>query len=319
MSKTFDIVQAMSGQKNVIVLPRPYLKLFREDQQAHALSAVLSNLVFWSAFGGSDGWFYKTHKELGEEVELSEDQTERLVKKLISKYFPGVIETCSRKVNGTPTKHYRINGEALISVVFPDKSDSAKVRNGKRKNAELKTQNHGIENAFNGNDGNRGSTESYLYTECNTECNSQSITNGRQASPADPQHAGASKIDYQAALDVYHQTLPEMPKVLELTEGRRTKLRQLWRKYDFNPERWAAYLRYISKNCRWMCENRPDTVSGRTWRKKNFDYLITERCYLSVKEERANDLPKPADSGKQRDITVIPSTDYEIPHGFRSE
>lgn len=312
MSKTFDIVQAMSGQKNVIVLPRPYLKLFREDQQAHALSAVLSNLVFWSAFGGADGWFYKSHKELGEEVELSEDQTERLVKKLISKYFPDVIETCSRKVNGTPIKHYRINGDALISVVFPDKSDSVKVRNGKRKAAELKTQKHGLGNAINGNDGNRGSAESYLYTECNTECNLQSVTDGRQATPAQ-QHP---QMDYQSVLSAYHEIIPEMPRVAELTDSRREKLRTFWRKFDFTQERWVAYLRYIAKNCRWMCENRADNNSGRTWRKKNFDYLITERCYLSVKEERANDLPK---AGGQRDITVTPSADYAIPHGFRGE
>jgi hypothetical protein len=51
MSRIFDIVQSMSGQKNVIVLPRPYLLFFKEDQQAHALAAVLNNLVFWSAFG----------------------------------------------------------------------------------------------------------------------------------------------------------------------------------------------------------------------------------------------------------------------------
>lgn len=99
MSRTFDIVQSMSGQKNVIVLPRPYLQFFKEDQQAHALAAVLNNLVFWSAFGSEDGWFYKTHKELGTEAgELSEDQTERLVKKLVSKYLPGVIETCSKRL-----------------------------------------------------------------------------------------------------------------------------------------------------------------------------------------------------------------------------
>ena len=49
-------------------------------------------------------------------------------------------------------------------------------------------------------------------------------------------------------------------------------------------------------------------------RRKNFDYLITERCYLAVKEERANDLPK---SGAGRDITVLPSANYDIPEGFR--
>jgi len=134
---------------------------------------------------------------------------------------------------------------------------------------------------------------------------------GRLASPADLHQA---KIGYEDVVNAYHNMLPEMPKVVEMTIGRRDKLRTFWRKFDFTQERWVAYLRYIAKNCRWMCENRADNASGRTWRKKNFDYLITERCYLSVKEERANDLPK---AGGQRDITVVPSADYAIPDGFR--
>ncbi|EAA6647934.1 conserved phage C-terminal domain-containing protein [Salmonella enterica] len=176
MSRIFDIVQSMSGQKNVIVLPRPYLQFFKEDQQAHALAAVLNNLVFWSAFGSEDGWFYKTHKELGIEAgELTEDQTERLVKKLVSKYLPGVIETCSKKVNGTPTKHYRIDGDALISVIFPENADFVKVRKGKRKDAESKPRSHVSKTANKGNLGDRESTESYLYTDFNAELDIQTI------------------------------------------------------------------------------------------------------------------------------------------------
>ncbi|MDU5780355.1 MAG: transcriptional regulator [Pantoea sp.] len=142
-------------------------------------------------------------------------------------------------------------------------------------------------------------------TEITTEITTETV---RQASPAQP------PLDYQSVLGAYHQILPEMPPVADLTKGRRDKLRTFWRKFDFTQERWVAYLRYIAKNCRWMCENRADNASGRTWRKKNFDYLITERCYLAVKEDRANDLPK---AGGQRDITAVPSADYAIPPGFR--
>lgn len=166
MSRIFDIVQSMSGQKNVIVLPRPYLLFFKDDQQAHALAAVLNNLVFWSAFGSEDGWFYKTHKELGQEAgELTEDQTERLVKKIITKYLPGVFETCSKKVNGTPTKHYRMDGDLLISLIFPEKSETVKVRNGKRESAGTIPRSRENKTANNGNHGNRESAESYLYTD----------------------------------------------------------------------------------------------------------------------------------------------------------
>nr|WP_310615819.1 helix-turn-helix domain-containing protein [Pantoea cypripedii] len=136
-------------------------------------------------------------------------------------------------------------------------------------------------------------------------------TVGQLAAPADEQQP---KMDYQSVIEAYHEILPEMAKVLELTTGRRDKLRSLWRKFDFTQDRWIAYLRYIAKHCRWMCENRADNASGRTWRKKNFDYLITERCYLSVKEDRANDLPK---TGGQRDVNQTANVDYTIPDGWR--
>jgi biotin operon repressor len=117
---------------------------------------------------------------------------------------------------------------------------------------------------------------------------------GQSPVATDPQQADSLRIDYPAVLEAYHTTLPEMPKVMDMTDDRRKKLRSLWKKYEFNLDRWQAYLRYIAKHCRWMLENRPDTTTGKTWRKKNFDYLITEKCYLAVKEERANDLPKVA-------------------------
>lgn len=115
---------------------------------------------------------------------------------------------------------------------------------------------------------------------------------GQLAAPADEPQEDSLKIDYEAVLKNFHDTLPELPKVLRVTEARRKVLRKLWKEYDLNIEKWGAYLRYIAKKCRWMLEDRPDTTSGKTWRKKDFDYLITEKCYLSVKEERANDLPK---------------------------
>lgn len=115
---------------------------------------------------------------------------------------------------------------------------------------------------------------------------------GQSPAATDKPQSEKVKIDYLSALDAYHSILPEMPKVIDMTSDRQKKLRELWKQYDFNLDRWTAYLCYIAKHCRWMLENRPDTTSGKTWRKKNFDYLITTKCYLSVKEERANDLPK---------------------------
>lgn len=154
MTTIFDVVQAMSGQKNVIVIPVPYLDFFKGDQQAHALSAILNQLVFWSGVSSSadDGWFYKSHEELAEEIHglSGEEQARRLVDKLRKKYFPGVIETKTKKVNGTPVTHYKIDGNKLISMIFQSISETSKMRNG-----------------------NVESEESYLYTDLNSDKNLQ--------------------------------------------------------------------------------------------------------------------------------------------------
>ncbi len=280
----------MSGQKNCIVIPGPYLDYFASDQQAFALAAVLNQLVFWTGKSSQDdGWFYKTHEELAGELRgVSEDQVQRVVAKLRKKYLPGVIEVSTRKVNGTPTNHYRIDGDKLIALIFPPVLDSAESRNGKRESAESNTQNRGMENA-EVRDELREGAESYLYTDQYIQIIKPV---GQLAAPADEPQEDSLKIDYEAVLKNFHDTLPELPQVLKVTEARRKVLRNLWKEYDLNIEKWGAYLRYIAKKCRWMLEDRPDTTSGKTWRKKDFDYLITEKCYLSVKEERANDLPK---------------------------
>lgn len=162
MSRIFDVVQSLSGQRNVIVIPRPYVRFFAGDQQAFVLGAILNQIVYWSGVESSagEGWFYKSHKEMGDDLEgLSDDQVSRLTNKLCTKYFPGIIETKSRKVNGTPTMHYRVNGDALIAKIFPSSLDSAKVRNQNRESAESESQKCGMDTAEVRNHGNRESAE----------------------------------------------------------------------------------------------------------------------------------------------------------------
>ena len=120
-----------------------------------------------------------------------------------------------------------------------------------------------------------------------TENTTEIITDGESAD-ADTQQPADQRINYQVILDTYHEILPEMPPVKILTDGRKKHLRTFWKKFNFNESRWRAYLEFIGGNCRWMLEDRPNGRGG-FWRRKNLDYLITERCYVSVKEERAND------------------------------
>lgn len=269
---------------------------------------VLQQICYWledtTAGVEHDGrrWVYNTIDEWAEQFPFWSEKTVK--RALTSLKSHGLIYVKQlKKTQHDRTNFYAINhASPLLSdgdKLTPSKRTTCPRREGQVVPMDKDNLSPSI--------GSNCPTLTENTTENTTEITTETV---RQASPAQ------SPLDYQSVLAAYHQIIPEMPRVSELTNSRREKLRAFWRKFDFTQERWVAYLRYIAKNCRWMCENRTDNASGRTWRKKNFDYLITERCYLAVKEERANDLPK---AGGQRDITVVPSADYAIPHGFRGE
>jgi len=222
MIRTFDVVQSLSGQRNAIVIPRPYIRFFAGDQQAYVLGAILNQIVFWSGVDSSaaDGWFYKSHKEMGEDLEgLSEDQVSRLTNKLCTKYFPGIIETKSKKVNGTPTTHYRIDGDAIISKIFPSYLDSAKVRSPKREDAESKSQKRGTETEEARKHGNRESAESFLYTDHDSDKNKQiNKPFCPPAAPTDGEEFISERLTREATEIVKHlSTLTNV--TFELTDG----------------------------------------------------------------------------------------------------
>ena len=121
----------------------------------------------------------------------------------------------------------------------------------------------------------------------------KTTTDGASASaepPAVPTEKRTAKnTPYQAILDAYHEILPEMPAIRELTDSRKTKIRNFWGKFKFDETRWRAYLTFIATNCRWMCESRARRDGESSWKPKNLDFLVTERCYLGVREGRFND------------------------------
>lgn len=171
MSRIFEVVQSMSGQGNSITIPCPYLDHFAGDQQAHLLAAILNQLVFWSGKSSQDGgWFYKSHEELAREIRaVTKDQVRKAIAKLISQYFPEIIETSTRKINGSPVKHYRVNGEALISQIFPPALETAVLPNGNGNIATSKRQNRRMETAEPPFPGNGNTATSYLYPDLKTD------------------------------------------------------------------------------------------------------------------------------------------------------
>lgn len=287
MSQIFEIVQSLSGQRNCITIPVPYLDFFSGDQQAHALGAVLNQLVFWSGKSDlNDGWFYKEHSELAAEIRgVSEDQVQRLVNKICTRWLPDVVQKTQRQVNGTKKTHYRINGEALINVLFPVTLDSAESRNGKREVAEPIPQNHGTENAEPQNP-NREVAEPILYTDHYSDHHKQIIN---PSCPVAPQPDGDVLITDQAKQVLTHlnqvtssryQVSTTSLQNIRARIGEGYTVEELSLVVDYCNAKWsedltmAAYLRpqtlfqptkfpgYLKSANSWAKAGRPPRVNG---------------------------------------------------------
>jgi hypothetical protein len=104
----------------------------------------------------------------------------------------------------------------------------------------------------------------------------------------------------QDVIDAYHRILPECPSVRALSDKRKNLIKTFWvkagkitRQLDsapFSMKAWEDYLTYISVNCRWMLGARPDAKTGKTWRCKNIDYLLSDEVYLKVREGNSDDV-----------------------------
>jgi len=83
---------------------------------------------------------------------------------------------------------------------------------------------------------------------------------------------------YQAILSVFHETLPELPSVIKLTETRKKKLAARWfgSKHSQTIEWWRDYFFMVKRSPFLM----GSTGSFRT----TFDWLIEERNFIKVLE-----------------------------------
>ncbi|HGH0375294.1 TPA: DNA replication protein [Yersinia enterocolitica] len=132
------------------------------------------------------------------------------------------------------------------------------------------------------------------------ELTNNSITNVIESpSPANKPEKKKPSFSCEDVVNAYHDILPEAKGIRALSDKRRNLIKTFWvkaskitRQLDSQPftlDSWKAYLTYISTNCRWMLENRPDARSGKTWQKKGLEYFLNDETYLLVREGAKDD------------------------------
>lgn len=150
-------------------------------------------------------------------------------------------------------------------------------------------------------------SEEVVPTECHQSAtNNELITNNSISKDIECATSASKQADQKQRLsceDVWQclkEELPEARGWRTLTDERRQLIRTFWSKAnkiardmdDGQPltmEGFRGYLQYISLNCRWMLEDRPDQRTGQTWRRKKFDDFLKAKLYVEVREGDKDD------------------------------
>lgn len=250
-----------------------------------SVNAVIffSQIFYWQDKTDSELGVYKSSEDITVETGLSYREQLTARKHLVKR---GILIETDRRLEHKI--YYRIDCDQLDQIMTQpiDNLPNAQSAIGESHNGDLaKQQNEQPpQDKF---DGGGETNPQFDPTEITTESTTEN-TNGTSGCADVPKPSSKIKLDYGHILEAYHSILPDMPSVKVMTDARKRMLKNFWLKFKFNQERWENYLSYIANHCRWMTEDR-DNGRGGLWRRKNLDYLITERCYVAVKEERAND------------------------------
>lgn len=250
-----------------------------------SVNAVIffSQIFYWQDKADSKLGVYKTSEEIETETGLSYREQLTARKHLVSRGI--LVETNKRLEHKI---YYLIDCEKLDYVMSQpiENVPNAQSATGESHNSDFAEQQNERPRQDK-TDGGDETNPQFDPTEITTYITTD-ITEGTSGEPDDKKSSSKIKLNYENIINSYHDILSDMPAIKVMTDERKRKLRNFWIKFKFNQERWENYLSYIASNCRWMMEDR-DNGRGGTWRRKNLDYLITERCYVAVKEERAND------------------------------
>jgi hypothetical protein len=103
------LIKEISGQANVLTIPRIYITLTK----SHRAALFLSQCVYWSDKSkDAEGWFYKTYSQWKEEIGIPRGGIETA-----SKAVGRWVEVKFARVNGHPKNHYRVNLDVLVSDI----------------------------------------------------------------------------------------------------------------------------------------------------------------------------------------------------------
>ena len=128
------------------------------------------------------------------------------------------------------------------------------------------------------------------------------LPNGSKYVASQEESSGSktTRLSCEEVLEKLRECVPDARGWKALTPKRRQLIQKFWREAKpiakqfgdaepFGMPAFVQYLNYLHSSCRWMFDTRPDQKTGKTWQKRNFDFILSAEIYAQVREGERDD------------------------------
>lgn len=109
-----------------------------------------------------------------------------------------------------------------------------------------------------------------------------------------------TKLSCEEVWSALKECVPDARGWEAITPKRRQLIQKFWREAKpiakqlgdaepFGMTSFRKYLEYLHTSCRWMFESRPDQKTGKTWQKRNYEFILNAELYAQVREGERDD------------------------------
>lgn len=94
-------------------------------------------------------------------------------------------------------------------------------------------------------------------------------------------------LDYGKVKTIFNNTMTRSSGIVKMTDKRKRLVKKLFTDNDMNYERFENYINYINSHpdADWMFKKTPKSDGSGFWSPRDFDYFVSEKCYVYTKEK----------------------------------
>ncbi|ENL5373334.1 DNA replication protein [Salmonella enterica] len=109
-----------------------------------------------------------------------------------------------------------------------------------------------------------------------------------------------NRLSCEEVWNTLRECVPDARGWNAITPKRRQLIQKFWREAKpiakqfgdaepFGMTAFRQYLNYLHTSCRWMFESRSDQKTGKTWQKRNYEFILNSELYAQVREGDRDD------------------------------